>query len=233
MHSQDKGHPPSWKKWNGAGREDLPAAMSVLNVNRAAGTWKGLLGNERSPCPNQDVPADWVPAGGWHKAQAGELNLSSSFSVPSSPGDGEVCSCPAGRCCSPISVPAPPRGLVNLHQEEGAGHSSGAVNRAGASCPAAARGTRPSSTGAVGRAPVGAGGVPTSPCFLHCRSHSTNPQPLSQGTVWPQDLGMPLATTGLRAQLLVGSESGNAELGVSGAFLRGVSLEDNRESRFH
>lgn len=168
---------------------------------------------------------------GGTKLTAGELNLSSSFSVPSSPsGDGEVCSCPAGRCCSPISVPW---GLVNLHQEEGAGHSSGAVNRAGASCPAAARGTRPSSTGAVGRAPVGAGGVPTSPCFLHCRTHSTNPQPLSQGTVWPQDLGMPLAITGLRAQLLVGSERGNVELGVSGAFLRGVSLEDIIESRFH
>lgn len=68
MHSQDKGHLPSWKKWNGAGREDLPAEMSVLNVNRAAGTWKGLLGNERSPCPSQEAPGGWVPAGGWHKA---------------------------------------------------------------------------------------------------------------------------------------------------------------------
>lgn len=126
-------------------------------------------------------------AGGWHKAQAGELNFSSSsFSVPSSPpGEGEVCrgglQLPCREVLQPHLRASSSTCLVNLHREERAGRSSGAVNRAGASCPAAARGTRPRGTGAEGRAPVGAGGVPTSPRFLQCTSHSTNPQPLSRG----------------------------------------------------
>lgn len=96
------------------------------------------------------------------------------FSVPSSPsGDGEVCSCPAGRCCSPTSLPAPPQGLVNLHREEGTGHSSGAVNRAGASCPAAARGTSPEALELWAGHPWVLGGSPPPPAS--CTAGPTTP----------------------------------------------------------
>lgn len=124
--SPDMAHLPISEK-NEMGLEGRVCLQSwkVLEVNRAARTWKRLWDREGSPRLNQEVPVRLLFGAGRSAAGWQGSGQSSGSGIEPSFFWGEFCSCPnvLGGGAAPTSVPASPRqGLANIHQADRAGH---------------------------------------------------------------------------------------------------------------